>query len=68
MSNELIRNVAIDIITITTMWGLLNNPYISNLYTFKFYLNSYDYNDNHLPRYSSILGIAVSTIILSKYL
>jgi hypothetical protein len=59
MTDALIKNVAFDIIAITSMWALLYNPYM---------VNSYHYNVNYLPVYSTMLGIGVSTLVLIKYL
>jgi len=59
MTDTLIKNVAIDMIAITSMWALLNNPYMAN---------AYHYNVNYSPVYSTILGIGVSTFVLIKYL
>ena len=69
MTDALIKNVAIDMIAITSMWALLNNPYMANAYHLKFFMNSYHYNEvNYLPVYSTMLGIGVSTMVLIKYL
>ena len=68
MSDKLIKHVAVDIIAITSMWALLNNPYMANAYTFKFYLNSYHCHLNYSPTYSTIFGLGLSTIVLLKYL
>jgi hypothetical protein len=65
MTDALIKSVAIDIITITSMWALLNNPYMANVYHFNF---SYHENLNYSPAFSTMLGIGVSTIVLIKYL
>ena len=51
-------NIATDIICITTIWGLLNNPYmaISNKYL------------NISPICITPLGIGLSLFVIKKYL
>jgi hypothetical protein len=60
---KLIKDCTYDIITITTIWALLNNPDIP--------LNYFKYNDNKLydihPTYKTLFGIGVSFYVLSKY-
>jgi len=56
-TNNLIKNAAIDIICVTTMWGLLNNPYIA-------VNNKY----NNAPIYMATLGSVVSIFVIAKYL
>jgi hypothetical protein len=65
MTDALIKSAAIDIIAITSMWALLNNPYMANTYHFHF---SNHYRLNYSPVYSTMLGIGFSTIVLIKYL
>ena len=68
MTDALIKNVAFDMIAITSMWALLYNPYMVNTYHYKFFINSYHCNVNYSPIYSTMLGIGVSTFVLIKYL
>jgi hypothetical protein len=56
-TNNLIKNVAIDIMCITTMWGLLNNPYVA--------INN---KCNTLPIYMTPLVSVVSVFVIAKYL
>ena len=63
-TNNLIKDVAIDIICVTTMWNLLNNPYMA--------LNYYPKLDNKLsditPTCLMIFGVGVSAFVVKKYL
>jgi hypothetical protein len=55
-TNTLIKIVAIDVITITTYWGLVNN---------------YKTPNNHikyLPIYSTILGVGLMVLSVKKYM
>jgi hypothetical protein len=63
MTDALIKNVAFDIIAVTSMWALLNNPYMVNI-------NSHHYNVKYLlvSVYSTMLGIGISTFVLIKYI
>jgi hypothetical protein len=60
---KLIKGSTYDIIAITTIWALLNNPDMP--------LNYFKYNDNkHYvihPTYKILIGIGVSFYVLSKY-
>jgi hypothetical protein len=60
-TNQLIKDVAVDIICVTTMWSLLNNPYMAFNYakSDKLYIT---------PTYLTIFGCSVTAFILSKYL
>ena len=58
MTDALIKDVAFDMIAITSMWALLYNPFMVNAYNFNVYL----------PVCSTMLGIGVSTFVLIKYI
>jgi hypothetical protein len=67
-SNKLIRNVAVDIIGVITIWGLIN----SSSFPYNFYINVdnkyFNYNIN--INYRKILiftGISTSFFLLRKY-
>ena len=68
MSDNLIKEIAFDVIAVTCIWGLLNNPYLANAYHYKFYINSNHYYVIYSPVYSMMLGIGVSTAVLVKHL
>jgi len=68
MSDNLIKEVAFDVIAVTCIWSLLNNPYLANGYHYKFCINSNHYYVNCSPVYSIIFGLGVSTAVLVKYL
>jgi hypothetical protein len=61
-----IKSIVFDIISITTIWGLIN---CTNDNCYKFYINSkyvnlgFEYNKTYLI----LLGTGVSGYILSKY-
>jgi hypothetical protein len=61
-----IKSIVFDIISITTIWGLIN---CSNNTCYKFYMNGryvnweFEYNKTYLI----LLGTGVSGYILSKY-
>jgi hypothetical protein len=60
---NLIKESTCDIIAITTIWALLNNPDIP--------LNYFKYNNNEIyninPTYKTIFGVGISLYIISKY-
>lgn len=56
--NTLIKDVAIDVIALTTFWGLLNLNK----------RNNYLYDNNYIPLYSSILGLGLMTLSIRKYM
>jgi len=58
MSEKLIKNIAIDIICITTIWGLMNNPYVALS----------DRPCALIPMATTIIGGGVSLLAISKYL
>lgn len=58
MSEKFIKNIAIDIICVTTVWGLLNNPYVA-------IRNS---NCTFMPMATTILGGGISFLVISKYI
>jgi len=64
MSNiaNLIKGSTCDIIALTTIWALLNNPDIPLNY-FKYNNKLYDFN----PTYKTIFGVGISLYIISKY-
>lgn len=75
-TNKLIRDVGIDIITITTMWALINSPYIAtNHYLYLMrrppphgedsILHWYN-KPNNLPIYTTILGVGMSTYMVLR--
>ena len=56
-TDKLIKNIAIDIMCVTTIWGLLNNPYtaLSN----KFH--------TPVPMCITIFGTGISLFVMKKY-
>lgn len=56
-TNELIKDVAIDIITVITVWGLFSNidTQIDNKYIIS-------------PIYKTVFGLSISTYFIGKYL
>lgn len=56
-TDKLIKDVAIDMICVTTIWGLLNNPYMPLNYKFH----------NQLPMYITIFGTGISLFVMKKY-
>ena len=66
-TNTLIKVFAIDIIALTTFWGLINlNKCNNNLYDNYLY-NNYLYNDR-IRLYSSILGLGLMVLSVRKYM
>jgi hypothetical protein len=76
-TNKLIRDIGIDIVTISTMWALINSPYIAKnhyLSLIRGRNSSMDteqcipwYNNpNNLPVYTTILGLGMSTYIVLR--
>ena len=61
-TNNLIKDVAVDIICVITTWGLLNNTYMALNYYSKFKKLR-----DIFPVCSIFFGVCVSTIILLKY-
>jgi hypothetical protein len=60
---NLMKGITVDIIAITTIWGLLNNPEIPLNY-FKNYDNKIYHID---PTYKILVGVGFSMYIMSKY-
>ena len=62
-TNNLIKDVAVDLICVTTMWALLNNPYMA--------LNYYPSLNNSLrditPMCTMLLGFGISAFAIKKY-
>jgi hypothetical protein len=56
-TNILIKNVAFDIISVITIWGLLNNSYLN--------LNI---NNKIYPLSTKLIGICFSIFIIKKYI
>jgi hypothetical protein len=60
---NLIKTITVDILAVTTIWALLNNPDIP--------LNYFKYNNNEIyninPTYKTIFGVGISLYIISKY-
>ena len=56
-TDKLIKNATIDIIAVTTIWGLLNNPYmaLSNKFI------------NQVPMCITIFGTGISLFVIKKY-
>ena len=73
MSDKLIKNVAFDIISVTSIWGLLNIA--SDLNSIQ-YSHDYTYynNKNNYKKYlfipicKNIIGLTVSIYVLRKYM
>jgi len=67
-TNNLIRTVALDIISITTIWALINIQ-CNNKYNFyfnidnKFIKTRFEYS----PTYGTIIGLGTSLLLLKKY-
>jgi len=60
MSERLIKNIAVDILCLTTLWSLLNNPYTAIRY--------YTDKTTYLPTVLTGIGVGVSMIVINKYL
>jgi len=56
-TNTLIKNIATDIIGVTAIWGLLNNPYMA--------LSNKFHNTTSICM--TTLGIGLSLFIIKKY-
>jgi hypothetical protein len=77
-SKEIIREIGIDIIVITTAWALINNPYIAtNHYLYLIRGRSQTdseqciswYNKpNNLPVYTTMFGLGLSTYMVLRSL
>jgi hypothetical protein len=61
-TTDLIKNIAVDILAVTTVWALLNNPDIP-LDNLKYNNKQYYFN----PTYKTIFGVGFSLYIISKY-
>lgn len=61
---NLIKGSTYDIIAVTTMWALINNPYLPMNYYFKY--NNIEFYDI-TPRYRTMIGLGLSFYVLSKY-
>ena len=61
-THELIKNIAVDIIFVTTTWSLVNNPYMALNY-----YSNFKHLRNIFPMCSIFFGVSVSTIIILKY-
>jgi len=57
MSERLIKNIAIDLIGIMTIWGLLNNPYVA--------LNGRPCG--FMPMATTIIGGGLSLLVIRRY-
>jgi len=57
-TNKLIKDVAVDIMCVTTIWGLVNNPYMA--LSSKFH--------NLTSNCITIFGVGVSLYVIKKYL
>ena len=67
-SNKLIKNITYDIISIITLWGLINTSNIP--YNFYININNKYFNYNTNINYNKILiitGLGTSFFILRKY-
>lgn len=56
-TDKLIKDIAIDIMCVTTIWGLLNNPYMA--LSSKFF--------NSVPMCITIFGTGISLFVMKKY-
>jgi len=56
-TDQLIKDIAIDIICVTTIWGLLNNPYMALSTNFH----------NKVPMCITIFGTGISLFVMKKY-
>jgi len=66
-TNNLIKNVATDIMSLTIMWGLINNPCINYNYYIDFNIGTFNSRCNFNTSYLTLIGIGTSTYILMKY-
>jgi hypothetical protein len=57
MSDRLIRDIAVDVLCITTIWGLLNNPYVAMS----------DNPLNNMPLFTTVFGAGISIFVITKY-
>jgi hypothetical protein len=77
-TNQLIKDIGIDIITISTAWALINSPYIATNHYLSFIRGRHStdteqgiqwYNNpNNLPVYTTILGLGLSTYMVLRSL
>lgn len=58
MSEKLIKNIAVDLLCIATIWGLINNPYVA-------FRNG---NCPFMPMATTIIGGGISIFAISKYI
>jgi hypothetical protein len=63
-TNELIKHIAVDIICITTIWSLVNNPNFTVNYYIRLNNNLY----NISPMYNIIAGFGITFYVLTKYI
>lgn len=65
-TNKLITTVAFDIISITTIWALINSQ--SGQYSFFYIDNKYiKTRIDYMSIYGKIMGIGTSFLLLKKY-
>ena len=63
-TNKLITTVAYDIISITTIWALINSNSNNSFYV---NIDHRFIKFNYSPIYSTIIGISASLFLLRKY-
>ena len=57
-TNNLLKDIAFDVISIITIWGVLNNSILQ--------VNDKIYNISSV--YKTVIGFGISTYILKKYM
>jgi len=66
-TNKLIKNVAFDIVALTTLWGLTNISLYQNDLFIKFNFLKYFYRFNYSNMYTKFLTVGYSVILIYKY-
>jgi hypothetical protein len=66
-SNKLIKNIAFDIISLTTIWGLTHISLYQNDFYIQFNLLKYFYKVNYSHIYTRFFAIGYSAILFFKY-
>ena len=67
-SNKLIKDIAIDVVSVITVWGLINSSVMSHNFYIDINNKYFNINNNiNLKTFLTITGVVTSLSIISKY-
>jgi hypothetical protein len=66
--NNTTNRIVYDIISLITIWGILNSRFMNNSTSVGFSIIGYDFYINYYPVYSLYIGIFSSGFLLRKYM